>query len=119
MQTGTDWEINATARQNALAFLDAHNVLPDMVAIEADGWVEAIYDYPVGDESVLKAWEAISEKTDIQMFKPMILVRNASGLARLRVQFNPNAAMHTHKQHKHTEPATQPSLWQRLKQLVS
>ena len=116
MQNLHNREINAQLRQDALNILNQHDVIPNMLFIGADGWIEAVYDVIAGDDTLLKAWDTITVETDIYIHKPMLEVHNATGQATLRVHFN---LLMRDERNETDSNAEQPSLWQRFKRLVS
>jgi len=52
-------EVNRQVRQDTLLFLHKHALIPDLVYLSSDGWVEAIYDVPIGDKSILRLWNTL------------------------------------------------------------
>lgn len=101
----TNWEIYAEIRQQALAFLDAHGLIPETLYIAADGWVEAIYTYTAGNTSITDRWQHVRQKASVNVRRPILEVHDQRHKIKLHVYFN----LAREKQ----------SLWQRLRWLIS
>jgi len=93
----THWELYAETRQQALAFLDAHGLIPETLYIDADGWVEAVY----GDTSYIDHWQHVRKSASVDVHLPALQNKRQQYAGPLHIRFNLSQK--------------KPSLWQRLR----
>jgi len=116
MQAQETFEIYAKTRQDALVFLHEQGLVPDLLYISDGGWVEAVYDHPASDDSVLNAWDQLEAGPDVFAHKPILDVQDTTGQTRLRVHFN--LYMRDERANT-TNDDDKAGLWQWFKRLVS
>ena len=93
-------EVNKQVRQESLTFLNQHAIIPDLVYMSANGWVEAIYDVPVGDKSILRTWNQLEADGLVQLAELPRYQPNTNNSGQINVNFKIITPVH--------------SIWQRI-----
>jgi hypothetical protein len=101
-----EFEVYASIRQEALAFLDAHGLVPHTMYIAADGWVEAVYHLSNEDTAIVDVWHMLARMDGIEVMQPLLPIADGEGQSRVTVNFRL-----THQ--------VSSGLWQRLRRIVS
>ncbi|GAB4510174.1 MAG: hypothetical protein OHK0046_06470 [Anaerolineae bacterium] len=83
------WLIHSNIMRDVVSFLEAQDLIPTSLAIQGDGWVEALFK-----DSPKSTWYALARQRKIDIEAPLLTVEEADGSTLLRVKFRLTTQKH-------------------------